>query len=299
MEWSDTLISYYLYVCKAYETKLSFYMERFSRHSDLKFSDEEVMTIYLYGIMEKRRTIIDIYDFTKKHLSGWFPNLPSYGGFVQRLNKVSHLFELLFGQAQQELLADNNNLEQVFLMDSMPIVLAKQGRRFHAKIAHDIASSDGYCATKNLYYHGVKLHVCAIRQKGSLPIPLFLQVTNASEADIRVYEKILKMLPCGVKIFADKAYQTERKPIKMQEDNKVLLTPVKKKKGQKSLSFGQSLLSKAISSVRQPIESLFNWIEEKTSIQTASKVRSSQGLITHIAGKMTVAILNLKLNLSS
>jgi hypothetical protein len=299
MECSHTLISYYLYVCKAYETKLSFFMERFSNYSDLKFSDEEVMTLYLYGIMEKRRTIKEIYDFTKKYLSEWFPNLPTYGGFVQRLNKLSHLFDMLFEQAQQELLAEKNDLEHVFLIDSMPIVLAKQGRRFHAKVAHDMASSDGYCATKNLYYHGVKLHVCAIRQKGSLPIPLFLQVTNASEADIRVYEKILKMLPCGVKIFADKAYQTERKSIKTQENNKVLLTPVKKKKGQKSLSFWQTTFSKAISSVRQPIESLFNWIEEKTSIQTASKVRSTQRLITHISGKLTVAILNLKLNLCS
>jgi hypothetical protein len=227
-------------------------MERYSNHSDLRFSDEEVMTIYLYGIMEKRRTIKEIYDFTKKHLFGWFPNMPSYGGFVQRLNKLSHLFEMLFEQAQQELLADKKDLEHVFLIDSMPIVLAKQGRRFHAKVAHDMASSVGYCATKNLYYHGVKLHICAIRQKGSLPMPLFLQVTNASEADIRVYEKILEMLPNGGKIFADKAYQTERKPIKMQKYNKVLLTPVKKKTGQKSLSFGQSLLSKAISSVGNP-----------------------------------------------
>jgi hypothetical protein len=91
---------------------------------------------------------------------------------------------------------------------------------------------------KNLYHHGVKLHVCAIRQKGILPIPLFLQVTNASEADIRVYEKIFKMLLSGIKIFADKAYQTEGKPIKIQEDNKVLLTLVKKKKGQKSRLLG-------------------------------------------------------------
>jgi hypothetical protein len=89
-------------------------MELFSRYSDLKFSDEEVMTIYLYSIMEKRLTIKAIYDYTQKHLLEWFPNLPSYGGFVQRLNKVSHLFEILFEQVQRELLADNNYLSEVF-----------------------------------------------------------------------------------------------------------------------------------------------------------------------------------------
>jgi hypothetical protein len=59
------------------------------------------------------------------------------------------------------------------------------------------------------------------------------------------------MLPYGVNIFADKVYQTEKKPIKMQENNKVLLISVKKKKRQKSL------LSRAISSVRHPVETLY------------------------------------------
>lgn len=299
MEWSSVLISHYLYICKAYREKLCFYIERYSRYSHLKLSDEEVMTIYLYGIMEKRRTIKEIYDYTKKHLWDWFPDLPSYVGFVQRLNKVSHLFELLFGQVQNELICERKDLGEVVLIDSTPVILAGQGRRFKAKVAHEMASSDGYCAAKKLYYHGVKIHICAIRQEGSLPIPLFVHVTNAGEADIRVYEKILQELPSGIKIFADKAYQTEDKPIKIQDNEKVLLSPVKKKKGQKTLSFYQSLLSTAISSVRQPIESLFNWIIENTAIQTASKVRSTAGLVTHIAGKMTVALLKLKLKLSS
>ncbi|MCI5219795.1 MAG: hypothetical protein D3914_11570, partial [Candidatus Electrothrix sp. LOE2] len=41
------------------------------------------------------------------------------------------------------------------------------------------------------------------------------------------------------------------------------------------------------------IESLFNWIEEKTGIQTASKVRSTQGLLVHVFGKLAAAMLML------
>jgi hypothetical protein len=66
-----------------------------------------------------------------------------------------------------------------------------------------------------------------------MPIHIFLQITNASEADIRVYEKILEMLPCGSKIFADRAYQIERKPIKNQEENKGFTNACKKEKGAK------------------------------------------------------------------
>ncbi|MCB0290443.1 MAG: transposase [Calditrichaeota bacterium] len=75
-------------------------------------------------------------------------------------------------------------------------------------------------------------------------------------------------------------------------------TPIKKKKGQQTeLDYLQKLFSTAVSSVRQPIESLFNWLDQKTGIQTASKVRSYQGLITHVFGRLTAAMLCLVFNL--
>jgi len=48
--------------------------------------------------------------------------------------------------------------------------------------------------------------------------------------------------------------------------------------------------SRAVSRVRQPIESLFNWIEEKAGIEMASKVRSSQGLLVHVFGRLAAAM---------
>ena len=53
------------------------------------------------------------------------------------------------------------------------------------------------------------------------------------------------------------------------------------------------LFSIAVSRVRQPIESLFNWLIQKTDIQKASKVRSSKGLLIHIFGKIASAFINL------
>lgn len=45
--------------------------------------------------------------------------------------------------------------------------------------------------------------------------------------------------------------------------------------------------------MRQPIESLFNWINEKTGIERASKVRSAKGLIVHVFGKLAAAVYML------
>jgi len=61
---------------------------------------------------------------------------------------------------------------------------------------------------------------------------------------------------------------------------------------QRDLAFNE-LFNKAVSSVRQPIESLFNWINELTQIQNASKVRSENGLKLHLYGKITVALMIL------
>ena len=53
----------------------------------------------------------------------------------------------------------------------------------------------------------------------------------------------------------------------------------------------RDLFSQAVSKVRQLIESFFNWLNEKTEIQRASKVRATKGLLVHTFGKLAVALL--------
>lgn len=57
MDWQEQLISLYLEISKEYETNLSKYMVRLSNNSDLSFTDEEVMTIYMNGIMNGYREV--------------------------------------------------------------------------------------------------------------------------------------------------------------------------------------------------------------------------------------------------
>ncbi len=97
------------------------------------------------------------------------------------------------------------------------------------------------------------------------------------------------MLEC----YADKAYQVEAAPIH-QEGLVTLLTPVKKEKGQTFLDAADQWLSTAISKVRQPIKSFFNWVQEKTGIQIASKVRSYRGLMVHVFGKLAAALFIMR-----
>jgi len=74
-----------------------------SNYADLSFSDEETITLYLFGVIDKHREIKQTYAYAGRHLRAWFPRLPSYVAYVQRLNRVSDVFApLALIQQEQE-----------------------------------------------------------------------------------------------------------------------------------------------------------------------------------------------------
>ena len=77
-----------------------------------------------------------------------------------------------------------------------------------------------------------------------------------------------------------------------QNQDLKVITPIKKKRGQDKLAPNDKEYSKAVSKMRQPIESLFSWINRMTQIEDASLVRSAAGLITHIFGKLAAAMFS-------
>jgi len=230
--------------------------------------------------------ITKIYEYTDRHLRDWFPKLPSYEGYIQRLNKVADVFAPLLEQivAEQEI----DRLDTAWLTDSFPVALAKQGHRFKAKVAPEIADA-GYCSTKKLYYYGVRVHVVGRSQPGTLPRPEYIGITGASHNDGKIFEQIRPALYDN-ELYADKAYKLPDEEKIMSKQGFVVLTPIKKQKGQEHLDAADKLFSTAVSRVRQPIESLFAWIEQKSGIESASKVRSYAGLMVHVFGRLAAAI---------
>ncbi len=200
------------------------------------------------------------------------------------MNKVSGVFAPLV-----EVFSSKGPVSGAWLIDSAPIILAQQGRSFNARVAPEYADK-GYCASKKLHYYGVKLHILGRRQVGCLPFPDYIGITPASENDGKTLENLLPYLPKNA-AYADKAYEY-LKPLALVQEIE-LLTPIKRQKDQLYLDAIDQWLSRAVSQVRQPIESLFSWIHEKTGIQKASKVRSSSGLLVHVFGRLAAAMLIL------
>lgn len=186
-------------------------------------------------------------------------------------------------------------LEQSVL-DSMPIITCS-GKR-SGKVASEVTDK-GYCSTKGMYYHGMKLHMLGFRCIGKLPHPEEILFTPASVNDITVYKQAWSTIENRT-FFGDKIYMDHDLNQQMiLKQNSEMYTPVKGVKGMSDLikmrlKAADDLFSTAVSRVRQPIEAIFNWLIEKVDIQRASKVRSTKGLLIHAFGRLAAAFITLK-----
>jgi hypothetical protein len=289
------LIEIYFYICKRYDEDLKYCCQRFSNNQDQALTDQEIMTIYLYIIHEEQRfKVKQIHKFANEYLRSWFPALGSYQAFNNRINRLSEAFKNLIEPLLNEVMPEDCFSDQS-LLDSMPIITCS-GKRT-PKVATEITDK-GRCSSKNFYYHGLKLHAMAFCRVGTLPFLERLLVTAASVNDLTAFKvewaEIVNRTFWGDKIYCNKEYFKELEI----KNNVVMLTPVKAIKGQtiqekQRKKAADDLFSKAVSSVRQPIEAFFNWLIEKTDIQRASKVRSTKGLLVHVFGKIAAAFINL------
>jgi hypothetical protein len=297
-DYEYKLIEIYFYICEKFENDLKYCCQRYSNNKEPEFTDQEAMTIYLYTIQQEQRfRCKQIYLFAKDYLHSWFPKLPSYAEFNNRINRLSEAFTHLVRSLLKEFLPAGCSSEYS-LLDSLPIITCS-GKRT-GKVAPELTDK-GYCSTKGMYYYGSKLHTLAYFHKGHLPFPEDLLLTPASENDLNVFKQAWSNIENRT-FFGDKIYHNKDFFSGIaSSQNALMLTPVKSIKGQseREKQFDKAandLFSKAVSAIRQPIESLFNWLIEKTDFQRASKVRSTKGLIVHVFGKIAAAFIYLIFN---
>jgi len=281
------LISLYYRICHYYSTQLSWQVQRFSPNSLTgQITDQEILTIYLFCVAyEEKAKVKSIYNCIQNHWLSYFPALPSCQTFVSRLNRLSACLPLLIECLLSEVAQPARQALELHLLDSLPVITCSHKRA--GKVARELTDK-GYCATKGIHYYGLKVHVIARRKAGTLPLPEFIGLSQASAHDLRAMRPVF----IGDKAYADAALD---KQLARQQDC-ALLTPIKKTKNMPWVlqAFDKAhndLFSRAVSSLRQPIEALFSWWDEKTQIQNASKVRSAKGLLVHVFGKIAAAIL--------
>jgi hypothetical protein len=255
----------------------------------------ELLTCYFFALLEEQKfQVKKMHGYIEKYWLSWFPDLPSYQAFNARLNRLEGAMPLLLGILSEQLCPLQEATGRDLLIDSVPIMLSKGKRK--GKVAPQMADKT-YSSSKGMYYYGLKLHWMGASRPGQLPLPVWMNLTAASQHDLPSLRQILDQL-WDCRLFGDKAYLAQDVEEQLEKQYAQLFCPEKCKKGETEWEkrFNQAfrvLYGKAVSSVRQPIESFFNWIIEKVDIQNASKVRSVKGLNIHIFGKAAAAIMIL------
>lgn len=286
--WQTKLVTLYCTVCDNSST-IADVMQRQSNNFRPQFTDEECLTVYLWGITQRRFEQKAIYNYTKNHLSDWFPKLPSYQAFSRRVNDLAPAFQAL---AQIWMNQVNSKVldEYSYVLDSCPIILAKQARSSSAKVAKEICNKS-YNSSRKEWYYGAKLHAFASRHTKKLATPCAMMLGKAAEHDLTAAKVMMdecQPFRHGV-LYADKAYIDAGWKDHLQEEYSVELCTPRKRRKEDSILSGDAY-SAHISTLRQQIEIFFNWLQANTNIQTASKVRSLKGLFTHVFGRIAAAL---------
>lgn len=287
----NKLIEIYLLVCHLYDMQTELHWQP-NRNGQPYLTIPELMTVYLFGQLNGHFKKRSIYEFTNHYWRAHFPHLPSYQAFCRRLNLLENHFQALLGGLLAQLQESAEEVRALdHLIDSMPVILAQGSKSKRARVARQIAST-GFCATKQMHFHGVRLHLIANRQPARLPRPTHLWLERANTHDLTAL-RTQSAIPENINLFGDKAYASRPFKQLLREERAVnLLTPLKKPKGGE-LSAPQKHYNKLVSKIRQPIESFFKWLIDKTDIQRASTVRSTDGLLIHCLGKLSFALLLL------
>ncbi len=209
--------------------------------------------------------------------------------FCAAVNRLEPTFQT-FGRVLSDALAAARTPECDHLVDSLPGMLAQHGHSYGARVGREVADV-GYCAAKKPRFPGVRLHCLAQRRTNRLPLPAQVWLCAAAHHDSTAFIEQQPKI-AATSLFGDLAYPTPQIISPLQAQQTRLVAPQKKPKGQE-LTKDEKYYNRLVRRIRQPIESLCNWVQEKTQIQRASKVRSTDALMIHCWGKLAVAFFLL------
>lgn len=139
----NQVIQIYLLVCQIFDNQSSL---KYQRDSNFKpvFTDEELITVYLFGQLNEKFNHRQIHRFIQEYWLDWFPDLPSYQAFNRRLNLLADNFQALFADLLHRLTVNDALLSADFLIDSMPMMLAQGTRPGSARASRPKARKQAF-----------------------------------------------------------------------------------------------------------------------------------------------------------
>ena len=180
---------------------------------------------------------------------------------------------------RNELSLKFNEFENYYIVDSMPLEVAKLSRSSRSKICKEEfynSPNIGFCASQNMRYYGYKIHaVCSLEG-----VFKSFDLSKASVHDIH-YLKDIKQQFNNCVILADKGYLSADYQLDLFENRQIKLE-VPMRKNQHNYKKQTYIFRKK----RKRIETLFSQLCDQFKIRN-NYAKSFEGFKTRIVSKLT------------
>ena len=229
----------------------------------VKMSMAEAMTtaiisaILFAGNLEKARRALKS--------DRYIPKMLSKSQLIRRLHKIKkEIWEAVLDKLSCEL--ERNVPATEFIVDSFPIPTCKLARRARTKLYSE-KKYLGYCAAKQEFFLGFKLHMISDTHGN----PRQYLLLPASESDIAGFRKIDLHLPKNSSLYGDKAYNDYAYEDRLIQEKQIHLMPIRKRNSKRK---GIELLARLRRKKRKMIETAFSCIEKlmPRSIHAVTKI---------------------------
>ena len=162
-----------------------------------KMSDAEIMTFAITSVLFFQGNYAKTRLFFASHR--YFGYLLGKSRLNKRLLRISHDTWIHILAICRSFLS--NDLCKEYIVDSFPVPVCHNSRLTRCKILQG-KKYHGYCASKQSYFFGIKVHVLTTVHG----FPVEISFTPGSVADIKAFREMNLNLAEGSIIYADRAY---------------------------------------------------------------------------------------------
>lgn len=246
----------------------NYFLESLDSNNDKPFSLDsktlrvsEILTILISYHYSRFKCFKHYYLCNFNVLKSYFPNIPSYNRFVERIKEVE-LFALLY------LYYNQSKFGGLGIVDSTSLPVCNRKRTSSHKVFKGSASIG---KTSMGWFYGFKLHLI-IDFQGRI---IKCHISAGNKHDLKVFKQISGDIKG--KVFADKGYLGKDIVSNMLDRGLNLITGVRKNMKNKLLTMKDKILLKK----RVLVESVFNVLKNTFEI-SHTRHRSRQNAGVHI-----------------
>ena len=269
----DFFLVSYVIIDDIYHRIIPNYIRFRRNYAEAKLSDSEIITLAIVGEIHGIPSEKAWFNYVRRNFKDLFPNL----GHRTRFNRTRRNLESVINEIRKKI---GNylgyNRSDIYIVDSMPILVCGFGRAHFCKRFKDI-SSYGYYASKKETYYGLKLHA-AVTLEGYITD---IEITAANVDDRAILWEIFESTYQPI-ILGDKGYIDDELAQDLKDEKGLKLLALKRNNSKKPYP---KEFRNWISKHRRRIETTFSQLTEQFHVNEVL-VNSLSGLKARLQSKI-------------